>query len=132
MSPSWIPQSKVSSCSASALGRTSWLAELRPAALSAIDAYFARHPAGEDVTREVLRALGPADLERLSGGRGLGQAKIEVGMWVPQLLVERYGAAAVETWRAERRAKPMPNRDGTVGWVKSYTRHRVTGLAARA
>lgn len=124
--PAWTPQTQVPSWTPALLARTAWLDPFAPTVGDAIDAYFTADPHGEDVTLAVLRAVGRQDLERLAGPRTLNRAKQDLGLFVAQTLVARFGESNVKTWRKDRAAVTRRNKDTKqLGWVTSYTPHQV-------
>jgi hypothetical protein len=91
------------------------LDELREGGIDNVIArYFATRPDGEDVTVEVLRAVGRARLVRLAGDeRRLDTAKQDIGLLVALRLVDVDGAARIMTRREDdgRRPRGIPARD---------------------
>lgn len=88
-----------------------------------IDEYLAEHPDGVDVTAYVLSKLGRRSVEvhAKAARLDLGGANREVGATVREMLIRKYPAAEK---LVEIPVNPERWPD-LVGWVTSYTAHRV-------
>ncbi len=90
----------------------------------AITTYFDQIPNGLDVTAFVLDRIGREDMERdaKTTHRSLDQAKQEMGKLISQELLPQlfFGVEVLDSVRVDTQRWP-----NLVGWVTSYTQHRV-------
>lgn len=128
--PSFISQDQVSSLTDRTRTRTAYLNLLRPVVEQALEARFHQDPSATDYTLVALDAIGRARLTQLarSTDRDLDAIKQDLGLLVPQILIEQYGPTRVQTYRsddgaaASQRATGWPKLEG---WVNRYCPHRV-------
>lgn len=90
----------------------------------AINDYFAQFPDGLDATAFVLDQIGRADMEADAKNtrRSLDQAKQELGRLISSEILPAmfYSVEVLEKVSVDPKKSP-----GLVGWVASYTQHRV-------
>lgn len=119
------------------LGRIAYLEKAfdRAAVEAEIRRYFSEQRAKgnqtpEEVTLAVLAFLGKDRLLRAGAGRSLDRLKQDVGLWVPIILSEMFGADKVSTARKDSGGAAAPRRKPRSGWaqldwVSNFTPHRV-------
>ena len=136
----WISQAEEKMCSATSrtIARTRFLRPIKEELIGVIDAYFEEDPDGEEVVLACLKSLGKSRLEALGKptNTGLPSMKQDIGLYIPILLVERFGKDGIETYRdpkTRRNSTRSPGRawpdfyDKTgKSWVSRYTPHRLT------
>jgi hypothetical protein len=90
----------------------------------AIDDYFAQFPDGLDVTAFVLDRIGHADMEQdaKTTRRSLDQAKQEMGRLISAEILPSMFTGVEPLGLVKVDADKWP---ALVGWVTSYTQHRV-------
>jgi len=122
----WVAQSEFSSISPTLRRRTDYLTVLSADVRRVIESYLGQRPNAEDVTLEVLEAL-DRPLTALRASRGEARVNQDVGLWVAQTLVDIYGAANVQTLRADDGKSVSTRRNTRPGLssVERYTPHRV-------
>lgn len=130
----WVSQNERASLTAAARGRTAYLAPLLPTVVATIERYYRDEPGGEDVTREVLRAVGAEQLRSVAAAVSFDRAKQDLGVLVALTLVDLFGASRVETLRrADRRASSARRAIGPgLDWVGSYAPHRISPASSPA
>ncbi len=122
----FVPQSISPSTNPRTRTRTDYLAPFRDEIERIIHAYYAERPEGETVTLAVLRELGEDRLSAIGGQREFGTVKQDVGLYVPILLVDVYGAQNVLTYRNDDgQSVSTRSARGELPWVNKFTPHRV-------
>jgi rRNA-processing protein FCF1 len=123
----WVSQSVASSVSNNARNRTRYLQPLVPEIHEVIRRYFANRPEGEDVTLEVLKAIGRDKVDALRGEQKFDRAKQDVGLLVAICLVDLYGPARVLTFREDdgKAVSTRAAKRSGLDWVSRFTPHRV-------
>jgi hypothetical protein len=129
----WVFQSEFSSITAAARSRTAYLTPMLEIVLDAIRAYLREDPQGEEITLFVLKTLGRERLRSFSKERSFHRVKQDVGLLVPQALVDSFGAMRVQTLRRDDRKAPSARRNtwADLHWVNSATPHRVLPASAK-
>lgn len=121
----FVPQSQISSSKRQLLARTHPLIKEIPQIKDLLRAYHDEFPHGKDYTLRVFQRLGEDRVRKF--GKNFRQMKRNIGIFVPQMLVQIYGTSKVSTERRDNgNAWNRSNDDpATKSWVKTYTRHRV-------
>jgi hypothetical protein len=128
----FVSQTKVPSTTARTLERTAVIGPLDAPIRETITAYLNEEPEGTQATLRVLSSLGKAALMRLAkaSGRTLSEIKQCVGMRVPILLVQMFGADEVATYRDPTTRKASTRSRSAnwpdLSWVSRYTPHQVS------
>jgi hypothetical protein len=118
----WVSQSTFSSSTSVLLKQTRDLSAIEREVSAIIDTYFIIKPDGEDITLVALEVIGEDRLKQFVGRKSFNVIKKQFGLFIPQMLVKRFGCDRIETWRDGRR---NATRSCNLGWVKKYTPHRI-------
>lgn len=128
----WIRQNQFTSRNPRSLQRTNYLRGLENVILQTFQSYLS--PRADDktqVTLACLEAIGENAVRGLAEqtGRSFDTVKQDIGLFVPILLCERYGANRVETYRDSQSFRPgsrtRPKDWAKLSWVNRYTPHRL-------
>jgi hypothetical protein len=132
MALTWVNQNRVPSRTSRSLERTRYLRFLEKILLPVIQSYFSSEGNEKTyVTLVCLEAIGEEEVRRIAAlnRRSFKTVKQDIGLFIPILLCEIYGADRIQTYRDSGSSRPgsrTRTKDwSTLTWVNRYTPHKL-------
>jgi hypothetical protein len=134
--PSFVSQDQISSVTDRTRTRTAYLTSLRSGIEHALTMRYQQDPNATDYTLAALSAIGRSSLRQVArnSGRDFDTVKQDVGLFVPQILVDQFGPTRVHTYRSDDGAAASQRSAGwpdLEGWVNRYCPHRIVSPSER-